>query len=88
MSAVRRELGKTHRGALDLDGEDEGDEDGADDERGLRVAEAMARSWAAWQVAEAELEADPDAFGRQSFGLIALGSLLKIIKDAENAEHA
>jgi hypothetical protein len=44
----------------------------------------MARSWTAWLIAEAELEENPDSFGPQSFGLIALGSLLKIMKDAEN----
>jgi RNA-dependent RNA polymerase len=80
--AVRRELLKMNQDVVDMDDEDEGDDDEGDHERSHRIAETMTRSWAAWLVAEAELQENPDAFGPQSFGLIALGSLLKIIKEA------
>ena len=45
-------------------------------------AEVFSRAWAAWRVAEDTLNDDPLAFGAQSFGLIALGLLLDVIKDA------
>jgi RNA-dependent RNA polymerase len=45
-------------------------------------AEVFTRAWAAWCVAEDILIDDPSAFGPQSFGLIALGLLLDVIKDA------
>jgi hypothetical protein len=35
--------------------------------------------WLPWL--SAELRNEPDAFGPQSFGLIALGSLLKVVKE-------
>ena len=85
---MRRELAKTHPDALDADDDDEGSNAGGQYERSLQVAETMARSWAAWLVAEAELQGNPDAFGPQSFGLIALGSLLKIVKEIAVASTA
>ena len=45
-------------------------------------AEVFSRAWAAWKVAEDTLTDDPSAFGPQSFGLIALGLLLDVIKNA------
>ena len=45
-------------------------------------AEVFSRAWAAWKVAEDTLMDNPLAFGPQSFGLIALGLLLDVIKDA------
>ena len=45
-------------------------------------AEVFSRAWAAWKVAEDTLMDEPTAFGPQSFGLIALGLLLDVIKDA------
>ena len=45
-------------------------------------AEVFTRAWAAWKVAEDTLFDDPSAFGPQSFGLIALGLLLDVVKDA------
>ena len=45
-------------------------------------AEVFTRAWAAWKVAEDILFDTPTAFGPQSFGLIALGLLLDVIKDA------
>jgi hypothetical protein len=80
VTAVRRQLEKMHPDALYAD-EDDDDNDGGPYEKSLRDAETVARSWAAWLVAVAELRNEPDAFGPQSFGLIALGSLLKVVKD-------
>ena len=45
-------------------------------------AEVFTRAWAAWKVSEDTLFDEPSAFGPQSFGLIALGMLLDVIKDA------
>ena len=62
--------------------EDE-DEEIDDDELVFETrAEVFTRAWAAWKVAEDTLFDDPSAFGPQSFGLIALGMLLDVIKDA------
>ena len=61
------------------------DEDGDIDEDELVFetrAEVFSRAWAAWKVAEDILMEDQLAFGPQSFGLIALGLLLDVIKDA------
>ena len=61
------------------------DEEGEidDDELAFEMrAEIFTRAWAAWKVAEDTLTVDPSAFGPQSFGLIALGQLLEVIKDA------
>ena len=61
------------------------DEDGEMDEDELVFetrAEVFSRAWAAWRVAEDTLIYDQFAFGPQSFGLIALGLLLDVIKDA------
>jgi RNA-dependent RNA polymerase len=44
------------------------------------MAETFKRSWTAWCVAENALEKDPGMYGAQSFGLIALGRMLEIIK--------
>jgi RNA-dependent RNA polymerase len=61
------------------------DEEGEMDEDELAFetrAEVFSRAWAAWRVAEDTLIYDQSAFGPQSFGLIALGLLLDVIKDA------
>jgi RNA-dependent RNA polymerase len=61
------------------------DEEGEIDEDELVFetrAEVFSRAWAAWKVSEDVLTDDPYAFGPQSFGLIALGLLLDVIKDA------
>ncbi|KAG1736860.1 RdRP-domain-containing protein [Suillus paluster] len=51
-----------------------------DDAGQRRMAETFKRSWAAWRVAEDTLEEDPSMFGAQSFGLIALGRMLNVVK--------
>jgi RNA-dependent RNA polymerase len=61
------------------------DEEGEMDEDELAFetrAEVFSRAWSAWRVAEDALIYDQFAFGPQSFGLIALGLLLDVIKDA------
>ncbi|KAG0706495.1 RdRP-domain-containing protein [Suillus ampliporus] len=51
-----------------------------DDMEQRRMAATFKRSWAAWCVAEDSLEEDPSTFGAQSFGLIALGRMLDVVK--------
>ena len=62
--------------------EDEEDEIDDDELVFETRAEVFTRAWAAWKVAEDTLIDEPSAFGPQSFGLIALGLLLEVIKDA------
>ena len=66
------------------DGEDEIYEDELIFEK---RAEVFSRAWAAWNVAEDTLAYDRSAFGPQSFGLIAMGLLLNVVKDATKNEH-
>lgn len=51
-----------------------------DDTEQLSMGETFKRSWAAWRVAEDTLKEEPRMFGAQSFGLIALGRMLEIVK--------
>ncbi|KAL6303669.1 RdRP-domain-containing protein [Sparassis latifolia] len=53
-----------------------------DEEETLMMSETFKRAWAAWYVAEDALAEYPDAFGPQSFGLIALGRMLEIVKES------
>jgi RNA-dependent RNA polymerase len=63
--------------------DEEGEIDDDDSELVFETrAEVFSRAWAAWRVAEDTLTGDPSAFGPQSFGLIALGLLLDVMKDA------
>jgi len=84
VQALRRKLQNLPQDVVDVDDEGEGDDDEGDSES---TAEMMVRSWAAWLVAEAKLQENPEAFGPQSFGLVALGLLLKIIKEATVASN-
>jgi len=47
-----------------------------------QIAEAFKRAWAAWCAAETALGVEPASYGPQSFGLIALGRMLELIKAA------
>jgi hypothetical protein len=80
-------------GEIDEEDEDEEDEDEEDEDEEGEIdeeddlvfetrAEVFSRAWAAWKVAEDTLTRDRSVFGPQSFGLIALGMLLDVIKDA------
>jgi RNA-dependent RNA polymerase len=61
--------------------EDEEDEIYEDELIFEKRAEVFSRAWAAWNVAEDALVDDPFAFGPQSFGLLAMGLLLDVVKD-------
>ncbi|KAF7319877.1 RdRP-domain-containing protein [Mycena kentingensis (nom. inval.)] len=76
------------------DGHDEDDEEEEDEEwedpdefagSDERRADRLGRAWAAWLVAEEVLEDDVTSFGASSFGLIALGTVLDVIKEADSA---
>ena len=72
--------------ATDCDSDSEDSEgwdlDESDDEElDLQVqVETLKRAWAAWEAAEAALRDDPESFGPLSFGIIALGTILEIVK--------
>jgi hypothetical protein len=59
------------------------DTDDSDDEespdREVKV-ETLKRAWAAWKAADAALTDDPESFGPLSFGIIALGTVLELVK--------
>jgi RNA-dependent RNA polymerase len=66
--------------SADNEGWDSDDSD--DEELDNRVQiETLKRAWVAWNVAEDALQDDPEVFGPSSFGLVALGVILKIIKN-------
>ncbi|KAJ7071554.1 hypothetical protein C8F01DRAFT_1111019, partial [Mycena amicta] len=70
------------------DGEEQDDdwedwEEIAGDEE--RRADRFTRAWAAWQVAEEALDEDPSYFGASSFGLLALATLLDVVKESKNS---
>lgn len=65
-------------GEQDEQDDDEEDEDILSD----RDLESYRRAAAAWQAANDALEEDAEAFGPSSFGLIALGVMLEIMKKA------
>jgi len=50
-----------------------------------RESEIFSRAFAAWCVAEEELQYDRDSYGAQSFGLIALGIMLEVVKEVRSA---
>ncbi|KAF7306444.1 RdRP-domain-containing protein [Mycena indigotica] len=49
-----------------------------------RRADRFMRAWAAWLVVEETLDEDKTAFGPSSFGLLALGTMLDVIKEAKD----
>ncbi|KAG1889021.1 RNA dependent RNA polymerase-domain-containing protein [Suillus fuscotomentosus] len=53
-----------------------------DDTEQRSMAETFKCSWAAWCVAEDTLKEESRMFGAQSFGLIALGRMLEIVKES------
>jgi RNA-dependent RNA polymerase len=58
-------------------------EDLAEDEE--RRRDKYERAWAAWLVAEEALDDDPSSYGPSSFGLLALGTMLEVVKEARNS---
>jgi len=70
--------------------EDDTEEHGSDDEDEYedeyeeeKLHEKFKRAWAAWMVAEEAIHEDPEAYGPKSFGLIALGVLLEVVKECQ-----
>lgn len=47
-----------------------------------QIADTFKRAWAGWCAAETTLRNEPASYGPQSFGLIALGRMLELIKAA------
>ncbi|KAI6045196.1 RdRP-domain-containing protein [Pisolithus marmoratus] len=89
--AVQAEL--RARKMLELDDEEDLDdyeyeeEDEDDFYQEIRViSDHFRRAWAAWYVAEEALREYPASYGPQSFGLIALGRMLELIKAAKNLQ--
>jgi len=87
-TSIRREIRRVNLQDIEYNDnfqiyeDEEGEIDDDDDLVSETRAEVFSRAWAAWRVAEDILIDDPSAFGPQSFGLIALGLLLDVIKDA------
>ncbi|KAJ7226071.1 RdRP-domain-containing protein [Mycena pura] len=72
------------------EGDEEQDEDDWDDWEETagdeeRRRDRFERAWAAWLVAEEAIDDDASAFGASSFGLLALGTMLDVIKEAKNS---
>ncbi|KIJ68828.1 hypothetical protein HYDPIDRAFT_107077 [Hydnomerulius pinastri MD-312] len=86
--AVRAEIRASDANVREED-EDEFSDDGEweDEDDFYResrlIAETFNRAWAAWCVAEEALQEYPASYGPQSFGLIALGQMLELIKAAK-----
>jgi hypothetical protein len=78
---VRQELREVDSHALEEDEDDYDDYDDEDWNADARESEIFNRAWAAWYVAEEALEEDRQCFGPQSFGLIALGIMLEVVKE-------
>jgi len=73
----------------DVEVDEEEEDDTFDDEYDLAGDEEerrtkFERAWAAWLVAEEALADDPSAYGPSSFGLLALGTMLEVVKEAKN----
>jgi RNA-dependent RNA polymerase len=65
--------------AADSEGWDSDESDDEESDREIKVA-TLKRALAAWLAAEAALLDDPEAFGPSSFGIIALGNILELVK--------
>jgi hypothetical protein len=81
---VRQELREVDSHAPEEDEDDYYDDDDEDWNADARESEIFNRAWAAWCVAEEALVEDPRCFGPQSFGLIALGIMLEVVKECRN----
>ncbi|GBE85127.1 hypothetical protein SCP_0703130 [Sparassis crispa] len=88
--AVRAEFQESGSAAANEDNYKEDYEDRAfreavDDDETPMMLETFKRAWAAWYVAEISLIEYSGAFGPQSFGLIALGRMLEIVKRCKSS---
>lgn len=72
------------------DGEDvdDGYDEEDDEDEDPLIPGHFRRAWAAWCVAEEVLNQYPAAYGPQSFGFIALGRMLKLIKAEKLAQQS
>jgi hypothetical protein len=78
--AIRSEFVRgTDTESADDAGWDSDDSDDEESDRQAKIA-TLGRAWAAWNVAEDAINEDPESFGPLSFGIIALGTILKLIK--------
>ena len=87
MRVVRAEMRAREEHQQDEDEDDTLDDYDYDEEDFYRenrlIAENFKRAWAAWYVAEEVLRENPASYGPQSFGFIALGRMLELIKAAK-----
>jgi RNA-dependent RNA polymerase len=65
-------------------GWDSDDSDNKEEDEKVKV-KTIKRAWAAWNVAEDALAEDPESFGPSSFGIIAMGTILELIKKLRTA---
>ena len=65
--------------AANSEGWDSDESDDKESDREIK-AETLKCTLAAWLAAEAALLDDPEAFGPSSFGIIALGYILELVK--------
>jgi len=77
--AIRSEFVRGVNPESDSEGWDSDDSDDEESDRQVKV-ETLKRAWAAWNVAEHALKDNPELFGASSFGIIAMGTILEIIK--------
>ena len=80
--AIRKEfiwLGDSDPDSADSEAWDSDDSDDEESDRGAKV-ETLKRAWAAWKAADEALIDDPESFGPLSFGIIALGTVLELVK--------
>lgn len=86
MRASSRTTGREEETEEEYTDIDDGEWDDEDDyyRETRQIAEAFKRAWAGWCVAESILMTEPASFGPQSFGLIALGRMLELIKAARH----
>lgn len=74
------QLGEDEYSHMEWDDEEDDNDDYYREAR--QVAETFRRAWAGWCAAEKALKSEPGSYGPQSFGLIALGRMMDLIKAA------
>ena len=87
VKVIRDDLKRTKDQDLDeaQSDEEEYDSDDSEADRDLARWETIfERAWAAWLIADEAVNAPNPPFGAHSFGLIALGVLLEVVKTAKH----
>ncbi|KAF7367387.1 RdRP-domain-containing protein [Mycena sanguinolenta] len=87
--AIRHEFQSFDYRGIQYTEEEDQDEESDSEEENIaedeeRRRDKFERAWAAWLVAEEALDDDPTSYGPSSFGLIALGTLLEVVKEAKH----